>query len=338
MPFAMNEYTAEEVDTLLVRLESCVERTVANKDSVVKVRASEKELIGAVETARDLLQKALRGDKDILEEVFGDSSARIDGLRHVLDNPICSEMHAGDARWNDLKNMAMCVEVRTQARRRRCSIKAISDQKGLPLDCNELPEQELSGNPFSFTDCSGRSASFTDSPADLHYPELPAELALFVMVQFCPEVKGEVDLYFVSPALPKGMLIDIDTGIIRGTPMVSAPSRTYEIFADNSTEGSLTAEMTFEVKAMPPKDLQYPTMVSHRLKVGQELSLAPQVVGYAKSFSVEPPLPEGLVLDSSTGYISGAALATSDDQTYMVTVHNDAGDAWEALSFAVVQP
>lgn len=322
MPFAMNEYTAEEVDKLLARLGSCVERTVANKDSVVKLRASEKDLLGTVETVRDLLQKALRGDKDNLEEVFGDSSARIEGLRNVLDNPTCSEMHEDDARWNDLKNMAMSVEVRTRARRRKNNIKNISDQKCLALDSADqkaLP-------------------SLQTAPAELHYPELPAELALFVMVQFSPDVKGEVDLFFVSPALPKGMLIDIDTGIIRGTPMVSAASRTYEIFCDTSEGESLTAEVIFEVKAMPPTDLQYPTMVSHRLKVGEELSLAPQVVGHAKFFSVEPPLPQGLVLDSSTGCISGAALTTSDDQTYMVTVHNDAGDAREALSFAVVQP
>ncbi len=59
-------------------------------------------------------------------------------------------------------------------------------------------------------------------------------------------------------------------------------------------------------------------------------------VGAADSFSVDPPLPAGLVLDQSTGGIAGTPTQASPINTHTVTVTNPFGSAATELSIGVL--
>ena len=59
---------------------------------------------------------------------------------------------------------------------------------------------------------------------------------------------GAVTAYGVSPALPAGLSMDDDTGIITGTPTAVTATATYTVMASNLT-GSATATLSITVNA-----------------------------------------------------------------------------------------
>ncbi|CAE7895702.1 petA [Symbiodinium microadriaticum] len=78
-------YTPQEVDEIILRLEKNVERQIATVNSAVKGVAAERDLLSTAEASRDLLLKAVAGEKDYLDKVFGGSCERIGRFRHCLD-------------------------------------------------------------------------------------------------------------------------------------------------------------------------------------------------------------------------------------------------------------
>jgi len=64
-------------------------------------------------------------------------------------------------------------------------------------------------------------------------------------------------------------------------------------------------------------------------------NLAPAVTGTVTSYSVAPALPAGLVIDSSTGVISGTPTAVSATATYVVTASNAGGSTNFTLSITI---
>lgn len=84
----------------------------------------------------------------------------------------------------------------------------------------------------------------------------------------------------------------------------------------------------------PPRQLQY-RGVRRRVSPGSKVSWKLDMEGQGASFSVAPPLPEGLALDEVTGVISGQASAAAPEATYVVTARNDAGAATFELVFGV---
>ncbi len=63
--------------------------------------------------------------------------------------------------------------------------------------------------------------------------------------------------------------------------------------------------------------------------------LVPTVTGTVNSYTVNPALPEGLVLDGTTGTISGTPTAESPATTYTVTATNAGGSTTTTLSITV---
>eukprot|EP00435_Cladocopium_sp_Y103_P060809 s863_g22.t1 len=87
-------YTAEQVDTLVVRLEKNVERQLATLDSAVKGRAAERDLLSTAEATRDLLLKAVKGEKEKLEPM---GRANLRGMGTVRDGLGCTGVMLGSA-------------------------------------------------------------------------------------------------------------------------------------------------------------------------------------------------------------------------------------------------
>jgi hypothetical protein len=87
-----------------------------------------------------------------------------------------------------------------------------------------------------------------------------------------------------------------------------------------------------------PTGLTYFTNVL-RLAVGADIgSLSPQVSGVVTSYSASPALPAGLLLDATSGVISGTPLRATPQATYQLTANNDGGSSTFALTIAVDLP
>jgi hypothetical protein len=148
---------------------------------------------------------------------------------------------------------------------------------------------------------------------------------------------GAVVSYSVSPALPAGLSLNTATGVISGTPSVIAAAATYTVTATNSA-GSTTVGLTITVKAavVPPSGLTYSENPA-AYTVGTPIAPnAPSISGGAVvSYSVSPPLPLGLSLNTSTGVISGTPTAEAPIATYTVSAQNTAGNTTVGLMISV---
>lgn len=135
----------------------------------------------------------------------------------------------------------------------------------------------------------------------------------------------------VDPPLPRGLSLDPRFGSISGTPQQASDWTTYTITASNeagSRPGGLSLR-TFLPGA--PSGLSYRGALSGWLKVPMK-PVPPSVSGEAPfTFTVNPPLPEGLSLDPITGSISGTPRALASYTSHRVEVANGLGRTWVSL-------
>ncbi len=150
-----------------------------------------------------------------------------------------------------------------------------------------------------------------------------------------PTVTGTVTSYAVSPALPAGLSLDSLTGVISGTPSALAAKASYTVSASNSA-GSTTATIQIAVALPPPTSLSY-SQIAGTVNVAITPDV-PIVTGTVSSYAVSPPLPTGLILDASTGMISGTPTAVSTQASYIVTASNSGGSATAAVQISVTLP
>lgn len=174
------------------------------------------------------------------------------------------------------------------------------------------------------------------APSKLVYPNILPEYALNRALTLYPSVAGAVDAFTVSPELPTGLQLDSKTGVVTGSPTAISDEGTYVVTAKNET-GGVTAELVFSVKLMPPDMLTYPSECNYFL-VGEEVKMEPYLSGAATTWIVEPPLPEGLVLDGKSGVIEGTPSAVASQTPYSVTASNEAGGTSATITFAVNAP
>jgi hypothetical protein len=147
-------------------------------------------------------------------------------------------------------------------------------------------------------------------------------------------VIGSVKSYVIAPALPEGLLFDAASGEISGTPTNPTAGTTYTITASNDV-GSTSASLFIEVVPPAPSDLSYVLPASYR--VGTAIApLVPSVTGAVTKYSVTPALPAGLVLDSTSGEISGTPTTASAETIYTVVAENSGGSASFSLTLTVI--
>ena len=100
---------------------------------------------------------------------------------------------------------------------------------------------------------------------------------------------------------------------------------TYTITATN-TAGSLDATVDITVNDIPPATVTYTPNAFVETKNTAMVSVTPTTTGgTVVSWSVDPALPSGLSLDTSTGKISGTPTVISESTTYTITTTNTAG-------------
>ena len=128
---------------------------------------------------------------------------------------------------------------------------------------------------------------------------------------------GAVDNYSITPALPSGVSLNGQTGIISGRAALPDSAKTYTITAIGPS-GSATATVRLHIKddSRAPYVTYYPGGADGPgfMWTSPGAVLTPDTpvseAGPVGSYKIIPALPAGVVLDSVTGIISGTPTAT----------------------------
>ena len=144
-----------------------------------------------------------------------------------------------------------------------------------------------------------------------------------------------VTQYSINPPLPTGLSIHANTGIISGTPTVTASLASYVVTATNIA-GSTTDTLHFTVLA-PPANLSYPYSVPvYAVNAAITPDTPSSTGGAVTHYAITPALPAGLTLDSVSGILSGTPTAGSPSTNYTVSASNPAGTATAPLTITVI--
>lgn len=176
------------------------------------------------------------------------------------------------------------------------------------------------------------------APSSLSYISPSSFSVGTAIVNLVPSVTGVVTNYSISPALPAGLSLNTSSGVISGTPTAASQQTTYTITASNSG-GNTTATLSITVSnAVIPSALSYTN--SNSFQVGIPINnLVPTVSGGpVVGYSINPALPAGLTLNTSTGIISGTPVATRAQQTYTVTAYNSGGSTSATFTIVISLP
>jgi hypothetical protein len=138
-----------------------------------------------------------------------------------------------------------------------------------------------------------------------------------------PAVSRRVDRYRVSPSLPSGLSIDERSGVISGTPTKASSAATY-VVSGTSAGVPVTFPLVLSVTE-PPSGLSYVNPVS--ATVGVALApLSPTVTGSVDHYAISPTLPPGMVLNSTSGILSGTPSEARNLASYTITASSLAGN------------
>lgn len=174
------------------------------------------------------------------------------------------------------------------------------------------------------------------APSNLSYPTAPAFTEGTAITALSPTVTGQVTSYMVSPALPAGLALNGQSGVISGTPTTATAQATYTVTASNAS-GATAATLSLVVNArIPPPVASYgASALTYTVGMPAQL-LTPTVTGKTTGWSVSPALPAGLMLNASTGALSGTPTQAAAMTTYTVKASNAGGTFSLPLLITVV--
>ena len=188
---------------------------------------------------------------------------------------------------------------------------------------------------------SGGAPSFYDPANDVYefvdgvYQTMNPCFSDLVPASDC--VGGVPTSYFITPALPKGISLNPATGEISGSPNEISPLKYYTIRGENSA-GSFSQTIAISTDSkVAPQSLSYndldctdvtPGDNILTMTLGTSVAEEPCYSGSQGVFSISPPLPEGINLNTSTGNITGIPLTSNNvgiNDSYTVTITNGLG-------------
>lgn len=211
---------------------------------------------------------------------------------------------------------------------------------GVPQIASGIGTHEVSVMNVSGSDSFELSIEILEEPpCDLTYTEdsidalIGEEITPILPLVGC----GEVDNWSVSPALPDGLILNLQTGVITGSVDSPYPLASHQIMGSNSTD-SVSFELTVVIRDHAPCDLEYGI---DQIDLRPEEILAPVVptsnCGPVTEFSIQPNLPVGIELDPQSGLLSGATSIEIPWTTFTVTASNDTGEAVDSFQLRVQQ-
>jgi hypothetical protein len=170
----------------------------------------------------------------------------------------------------------------------------------------------------------GVGAQGSPAPPKLSYNgSTPFPAVVGEAIALTPAVSGRVDQYTVTPALPSGLSLNPRSGVISGTPTQPSAPAIFVVSA-NGVGVRITFPLVLSVTE-PPHGLSYVSPVS--ATVGAALvPLRPSIAGGVDRYAVSPPLPPGLVLNGSSGILSGTPTEARSVAPYTITADSLAGN------------
>lgn len=172
------------------------------------------------------------------------------------------------------------------------------------------------------------------APSALSYLTPNIYINGITITNLIPSVTGSVTSYTITPSLPTGLTINTSNGTISGTPTVNSPATNYTVTASNSG-GSVTTVVNISVVDPAPSNLTYnsPNVYTTGVTI---TDLTPSITGTVTSYTISPALPSGLIIDGSSGVISGTPNGTSTKTTYTVNASNATGSVTTTLIITVI--
>lgn len=182
--------------------------------------------------------------------------------------------------------------------------------------------------------CGGDSKS-PSPPSNLSYSSPQVFVVDHQIATLLPTVSGTVDSYSIQPALPAGLTLNVTTGAISGTPTNAVPLTNYTVRAANGG-GATTASLSITVVNDTAPDIAYDsTQFSLTIGVPTADIEPSNGGGDAVAWSIDMPLPPGLIFDTSDGSIGGTPTAISSQKSYVVTATNSGGVSTFALTISI---
>ncbi len=152
---------------------------------------------------------------------------------------------------------------------------------------------------------------------------------------------GAAMSYAVTPQLPAGLSLSLNTGVISGTPTAVAAQATYAVTATNAG-GSGGAVLMITVNDIAPSGLTYAVSPATYAVAAAITPNAPSWSssgGIPTGFALQSgSLPQGLSLDPNTGIISGkpAVQTAQAGQTFTIIANNTGGNTSAMLTITVI--
>ena len=143
-------------------------------------------------------------------------------------------------------------------------------------------------------------------------------------------------LFKISPPLPTGLLIDELTGTISGTPLNPSPVTTHSVSVENDQSIIATSIQIAVIDNLPTSFVYQPTVRNLKFKL-RTPAISPDTVGVHQtgSYAINPELPEGLAIDSTSGVISGRPLEKMELTNFTVTFSNSGGERQASLQISI---
>ena len=143
--------------------------------------------------------------------------------------------------------------------------------------------------------------------------------------------------YSISPALPAGLSLNTETGVISGTPTTTSAATTYTVTVKDSISPTANQVSTsFSLRVVSP--LKIGDMITGRtFYKGTALSFSPNSTASTGgidpyTYSISPALPAGLSLNTGTGVISGTPTVDLATTTFTLTVRDSAATGYTSQS------
>ena len=154
-------------------------------------------------------------------------------------------------------------------------------------------------------------------------------------IALTPAVSRAMRHYTVSPPLPPGLSLDGQSGVISGTPTQASGPATFVVNASGAG-GRASFPLVLSVTE-PPSHLSYASPAEGT--VGAPLTpLMPTIAGTVEHYAVTPALPPGVVLDSTSGLITGTPSVARTLAPYTITASSLAGDTSATILLTVAAP
>lgn len=149
-----------------------------------------------------------------------------------------------------------------------------------------------------------------------------------------PAVTG-TKVFSITPALPAGLSLNGATGVVTGTPTALQAARDHIITVADGVNFGVS---TVRVSVVAPGQLT-PTTQTVAARVGTAITpttaLASAQLGASRTFTITPALPAGLVLNSTTGVISGTPTAVSPTATHTLIGTDGTNTATASVTVSV---